>query len=78
MTQQNLIKLQDIFRFALELPPNSNLTTVEQGQPGWDSLGHVKLIAGIESAFGIEVDTGDALELTSFDKTRQWLEGRGF
>jgi acyl carrier protein len=78
MRQDNLIRLQQVFRFALELSPTSDATGAQQGQPGWDSLGHVKLIAAIENAFGIEIDTGDALELTSFPKTRDWLEAHGY
>lgn len=78
MTQQNLAKLEEVFRLALEVPKNTDLKSVEQGHQGWDSLGHVKLVAAIENTFGLEIDTGEALELTSFQKTREWLEQHGF
>ena len=40
----------------------------------WDSLAHVSLVSAIESEFGITIDTGDAIELTSFEAMRLYLE----
>ena len=36
------------------------------GVSGWDSLGHMNLIAGIEEAFDIMMDTDDIIDFSSF------------
>lgn len=39
-----------------------------QAIPTWDSVGHMGLIAGIEDAFDIEMETDDIVEFGSFSK----------
>jgi acyl carrier protein len=39
----------------------------------WDSLGHLELVAQIESEFGISVDMDDIQELVSLDAIRARL-----
>ena len=34
----------------------------------WDSVGHMDLIADIESAYGIQMDTKDVLDLSTYEK----------
>ena len=34
----------------------------------WDSMAQMQLVAELEDAFGIMLDTDDILELTSYDK----------
>jgi acyl carrier protein len=71
-------KLQEIFRVVFELPPAADVTRVQQKtQKNWDSLGHVTLVAALESEFKISLDTADTLRINSFDTTRQLLEERG-
>ncbi len=69
-------RLEEIFRAVFELPPGSEITHLQQGSPKWDSLGHVKLVAALESEFGLEIDTADALRLNSYAATRQWLQSQ--
>ena len=65
-------RLQDIFRAVFELPPSRDVTAVRQiSEKSWDSLAHATLVAAIESEFGISVDIADALEMTSFEATKQ-------
>jgi acyl carrier protein len=71
-------KLEAIFRTVLELQNGADVTRVRQeSEAGWDSLGHVVLIGAIESEFGLQIDAGDSLELTSYDAIVRFLEGRG-
>lgn len=37
----------------------------------WDSVGHMSLIAAIEDVFGIEMDTDDIIDLSSFEKAQE-------
>ena len=34
----------------------------------WDSVGHMDLIADIESAYGIQMDMKDVLDLSTYEK----------
>jgi len=78
MSDNHIEKLQEIFRAVFELPPATDVSGMEQKtQEQWDSLGHVTLVAALESEFGINLDTADALRITSFETTRQLLEERG-
>lgn len=40
----------------------------------WDSLAHLKLIVGIEQAFGIQVEEDQIVNLNSFPAILQYLE----
>jgi acyl carrier protein len=42
---------------------------------GWDSLGHLDLVAAIEEEFGLTLDPDAALEIESFGDARRTLAG---
>ena len=44
-----------------------------QSIEAWDSVGHMSLIAAIESTFGITMDTDDIIELSSFEKGKELI-----
>lgn len=68
-------KLGEIFRAILKLDANDDVTQIGQAvTPAWDSLAHVSLVGAIESEFGATIDIEDALELTSYDAIRQYLQ----
>ena len=46
---------------------------VYQGITEWDSVGHMGLIAAIEDAFDIMMDTDDIIDLSSFEKGKEIL-----
>ena len=71
-------KLTEIFRLVLNLgdvpiPPDLS----QSSQEGWDSLAHTLLVAGVESEFGVVIDTADAMELTSYRSFARYLEEKG-
>ena len=39
-----------------------------QGIPAWDSVGHMTLVASIEDAFDIMMETDDIVDFSSFEK----------
>jgi acyl carrier protein len=41
---------------------------------GWDSIGHMVLIAGLEEAFNIMLDTDDIIGCTSYEKGKLILK----
>lgn len=44
-----------------------------QAIEAWDSVGHMGLIAALEDAFDIMMDTDDIIDLSSFEKGKEIL-----
>lgn len=44
-----------------------------QGVETWDSVGHMALIAALEDAFDIMMETDDIIDLSSFEKGKEIL-----
>ena len=44
-----------------------------QAIPEWDSVGHMTLIAALEDAFDIMMDTDDIIDLSSYEKGKEIL-----
>jgi acyl carrier protein len=62
-------KLKDAFRSGLSLDPGVEVTGLRYRDfAGWDSVAHMTLIAAIESAFDIMIDTDDVIDMSSWDK----------
>ena len=71
-------KLYEIVSAVLELPDGTDVSRVRQlSMEGWDSLAHVSLMLAIESEFGVVIDIGDQIALTSVPAIRLYLEERG-
>jgi acyl carrier protein len=43
----------------------------------WDSLGHMTLVAAIEDEFGVQLDTDQVIDMSSFKVALDMLEGMG-
>ncbi len=44
-----------------------------QAIPEWDSVGHMSLIAALEDAFDIMMDTDDIIDFSSYEKGKEIL-----
>ena len=44
-----------------------------QGISAWDSVGHMNLIAALEDAFDIMMDTDDIIDFSSYEKGKEIL-----
>jgi acyl carrier protein len=65
----NKEKYINAFREALEIDESVKLEGLQyQGIAEWDSVGHMSLIAAIEDAFDIMMDTDDIIDFSSFEK----------
>jgi acyl carrier protein len=40
---------------------------------GWDSMGHINLVAALEQNFNVSIDIGDVMEMVSIKKIREIL-----
>lgn len=43
----------------------------------WDSIGHMALVAAIETQFDIMMDTNDIIDMSSFAKAREIIQKYG-
>ncbi len=67
-------KLKAAFTNAIGIPPESDFDSVAYGETnGWDSVAHMALIAEIESAFDIMLDTDDVIGMSSFPEAKKIL-----
>lgn len=48
-----------------------------QSVAGWDSVGHMSLVAVLEEAFGITLEMDDILDLSSYEVGKQILAKYG-
>ena len=70
----NLDRLRSAFRSALGLPEDVDVDGLEyRGIEQWDSLAHLQLVAEIEDAFDVMIDTDEVIDLSSFDKAVEIL-----
>ena len=65
----NLEKYINAFVEGLEIPKDQVTENLEyQSIQEWDSVGHMGLVACIEDAFDIMMDTDDIIDFSSFEK----------
>ena len=62
----NYDKYVDVFRSSFDLKTESVDNLEYQGIDEWDSVGHMALIAALEDAFGIMMETDDIIDFSSF------------
>ncbi|HEX4809722.1 MAG TPA: acyl carrier protein [Bryobacteraceae bacterium] len=71
-------KLKDAFVRALGMPPDADFEKATYGETeGWDSAAHMALIAEIETAYDIMLDTEEVIGMSSFPKAREIVTNHG-
>lgn len=70
----NLEKYNNAFCEALEIAEDQLPGLEYQGISQWDSVGHMGLVATLEDAFDIMLDTDDVIDLSSYEKGKEILE----
>lgn len=74
----NLEKYIAAFTEGLGVDESAVNSTLEYQSIGeWDSVGHMGLIAELEDAFGIEMETDDIVDFSSFDVGKDILKRYG-
>lgn len=66
----NLEKYNNAFIEFLEIE-ESQLNELNYQDAGWDSIGHMSLIAALEEAFDIMMDTDDIIDFSSYEKGKE-------
>ena len=70
-------RLKEAFQTALDLPADVDWDTLAYAQhEHWDSLGHMALVAEIEEAFEIMMETDDVIGMSSYPVAVELLKTR--
>ena len=69
----NLEKYTQTFCDTLGITEDQTKRLEYQGVEAWDSVGHMTLVAALEDAFNISLDTDDIIDLSSFEKGQEIL-----
>lgn len=70
----NQQKLLDTFAQSLAIPSTSITDTLTYNTiPEWDSTAHMILVAELEDAFDVMLDTDDIIDMSSFAKAKEIL-----
>ena len=68
-------KYAQIFRKTFQLSINDPVESLTyQSIPAWDSVGHMELVAALETEFDISLDMDDVIDFSSFDVGKKILE----
>lgn len=70
----NLEKYNNAFTENLQIPKSKLSGLQYQGTELWDSVGHMTLMAAIEDAFEIMLDTEDIVDFSSYEKGKEILK----
>lgn len=72
-------RLKDIFIDSLGLEPSyADWTDLKyRSIREWDSVAHMALVAEIEDAFGVMLETDDVIGMSSFEETKSILRRYG-
>ncbi len=69
----NLEKYNQAFTETLEISEDQLPGLEYQGIDQWDSVGHMGLVATLEDAFDIMMDTDDIIDFSSYEKGKEIL-----
>lgn len=69
----NLEKYNNAFIETFEISEDQLEGLKYQDIPAWDSVGHMSLVAALEDAFDIMMDTDDIIDFSSYEKGKEIL-----
>ena len=69
----NKEKYNTAFCETLQITEDQLTGLTYQSVPAWDSVGHMTLIAALEDAFDIMMETDDIIDLSSYEKGMEIL-----
>lgn len=70
----NLEKYNQVFCENLEVTEDKLKGLEYQGVELWDSVGHMNLMAALEDAFDIMMETDDIVDFSSYEKGQEILK----
>lgn len=73
MKMTNLEKYNQAFTETFEIGEDQLAGLKYQDIAAWDSVGHMSLVAALEDAFDIMLDTDDIIDFNSYEKGKELL-----
>lgn len=70
----NLEKYNQVFCETFEITNDQLVGLKYQDIQAWDSVGHMTLVANLEDAFDIMMETDDIIDLSSYEKGMEILK----
>jgi acyl carrier protein len=71
-------KLQRAFIETVGVAPDTDWRSLAYGStPGWDSVGHMALVSGIENTFDIMLTTDQVINMSDFSKAKEIIAEHG-
>lgn len=70
----NAEKYSAVFCNSFEIAEDKLSGLKYQDVPAWDSVGHMTMIAAIEEAFDIMMETDDIIDFSSYEKGMEILK----
>ena len=70
----NIEKYNNAFCESLTIEPTALTGLIYQSIPAWDSVGHMNLIASLEEAFDIMMETDDIVDFNSYSRGIEILQ----
>lgn len=70
----NLEKYVNAFKETFEIEESEMEGLEYQAIAQWDSVGHMALVANLEDAFDIMMETDDIIDFSSFEKGKEILK----
>jgi acyl carrier protein len=65
-------RLDQIIRDGLALQDSTDVRSIAWGRTEeWDSVAHMQLVAALEAAFGIMIDTDDVIAMSDYQEIRR-------
>lgn len=79
MTETDTERLDHAIRDGLGLRESTDIRSIAWGQTEeWDSVAHMQLVAALEAAFDIMIDTDDVIAMSDYAQIRRIvLSGNG-
>lgn len=69
----NLEKYNEVFCKTFEITEDKLAGLKYQDIDAWDSVGHMTLVANLEDAFDIMMETDDIIDLSSYEEGQEIL-----
>lgn len=73
----NLEKYNESFTTCFQINHSQLIGLTYQSVETWDSVGHMGLIAALEDAFDIMMDTDDIIDFSSYEKGKEIMSKYG-
>lgn len=74
LTMSTLERVSKVFSEVFEWDVQLSRQTTPEDVTGWDSLGHLKLVSGLEEEFGVRLEVDDIMEMTSVGRILDIVE----